>query len=206
MDGDVGGVQGGHRVQGTPEAVKIIRGKTGNQIHIDGGKARFFRLTVGSNYVCPGVRSAAGPEDGILHGLGVDAHPVGSVLPDSPKLFQIQGVRSASLHGEFDTPGEIEGFPEGIQQMNHLGSGQNGGGAAADVKGEKMLPAFLHQPGGDLNLPLQSGKVLVQQLGFFADGAADEAAIAAPGGAEGNAHIDGQVILVHERYGLDRRH
>ena len=146
----------------------------------------------------------AGAKDVVFHGLGVDAHAVSAVLPDGPELLRVQGVRAAALYGKFHAAAKIKGFPKGVQEPDHLGGGQGGGGAAADVQGAKVLAAFFHQLRCDPDFFFQSRQVWLQKLGFLADGAADEAAVGAAGGAEGDAHIDGNVLRLHLTYRVYR--
>ena len=135
MDGDIGGIQFRYPVQAAAEAVDAVGGKTGDQIHINGGKTRILRFPEGTDYIRCFVRTAAGPEDMISHGLGVDAHAVGTMLPDGPELFGGEGIRTAAFHGKFNASGKVEMLTDGIHQPNHLLRGQGGGGTAADIDG-----------------------------------------------------------------------
>ena len=189
VDGDVGGVQCRHRVQTAAEARRGVRGKPRDQIHVDGAEARVHRFAVGAKHVCRLVRPSAGAQNGVLHGLGVDAHAVGAAGADGLELFQIQRIRAAALYGEFDTPGQVEIVPDDAQQALHLGRGKGRGGAAADVEGANGSPGLCQKPARDRDLLLQRPQIGLQQFRFFADGAADEAAIGAAGGAEGNADV-----------------
>ena len=63
----------------------------------------------------------AGAKDVVFHGLRIDAHAVSAVLPDGPELLRVQGVRAAALYGKFHAAAKIKGFPEDVQQPDHLG-------------------------------------------------------------------------------------
>ena len=82
MDGDVGGVHGDDGVQGMAEAVEIVGGMTRDQIHVDGAVASLNCLVVGDLHIRCIVPPSAGAEDGIDHGLGVDAHAVSAAPGD----------------------------------------------------------------------------------------------------------------------------
>ena len=56
-----------------------------------------------------------------------------------------------------------------------------------------MAAGICKKPAGDLDLFQQGLEVGVQQLRALADGPGDEAAVGAAGGAEGDAHIEGNV-------------
>ena len=87
VDGDVGGIEPNDLVQAPAEAFIGILGKSGDQIHIDGLESGIHRFLVGPQHILGVVGSAAGFQYGIHHGLGVDAHTVGAVLPDRPQFF-----------------------------------------------------------------------------------------------------------------------
>ena len=74
-----------------------------------------------------------------------------------------------------------------------MGRGEGGGGAPADVEGPQAQPGP-PQPGAHgLDLPQQAVEIRRQQLARAALGLADEGAVGAAGGAEGNAHVDRDV-------------
>ena len=65
------------------------------------------------------------------------------------------------------------------------------------------MTGIAKQLAGDLNF-LQNGfQIRLQKLGFLPYGAADKAAIGAPGGAEGDAHIHGQIPRGQYLHGPD---
>ena len=92
---------------------------------------------------------------------------------------------------------------DGIQKRNHLGCGEGGGCAAADVDSAHMLAGLGKELAADFDLFQQSGKIRVQKLRLAADGAADEAAVGTSGGAEGNAHIEGNIVFFQQVCGID---
>ena len=197
VDGDIGRVQGDGGVQGVLEALKIIGGQSGDEIHVDGGKARIHGLPVGAHHIGGGMGTAAGFQHGIHHGLGVDAHAVGAVCGDHMEFFLIQGVGPSALHGELDTAGKVEGLPDAVKQRFHLPGRQRGGGAASDIDGTQGFAGCCHELAGDPQLPVQRLQIGLHQVGVFADGLADEGAVGAAGGAEGNAHIQRYVMGFH---------
>ena len=109
------------------------------------------------------------------------------------KLFQIQRIRAAALYGEFHAPGQIEIVPDDAQQALHLRGGEGRGGAAADVEGADGSPGLRQKSARDRNFLFQRPQIGLQQFRFPADGAADEAAIGAAGGAERNADVQRQI-------------
>ena len=133
MDGDVGGIQGGNRIQRPAEAIKRILWQTGNQVHIDGGKACIHRLLIAIEDIFCGVGSSTGFQNGIFHSLGIDAHPVSAMASDGTKLFRGQGIRSAALHGELKTPAQVKGLGNSVQQAGHLVAGEGGGRTTAYI-------------------------------------------------------------------------
>ena len=151
MNGDVGRIQGGYRVQAAAEAVVVILGKAGDEIHVDGGETGVHSFPVGPDHIGSLVGPSAGPEDMIFHGLGIDAHPVRAMLADGAQFFRIQGVGTAALHGEFDTPGQVEGIPDGVQKTGHLRTGEGGGGTAANVDGPKGSAGICQKSAGNGN-------------------------------------------------------
>ena len=104
MHRDVGGVQGRHRVQGVAEALVSVAGKACDQVHVDIFKACIDRLIVSTQNIGAAMGSAGGFQDAIHHGLGIDAHPVCAVSPQSCKLFFVQGVGPTALHCPFYQP------------------------------------------------------------------------------------------------------
>ena len=193
MDGDVGGGEGNDGVQGMPEAVEIIGGQARDQVHVDGIEAGVHRLTVGLHHIGGGMGTAAGGENRIHHGLGIDAHAVHAAPGDDIQLFLVQGVGPSALHGELNAAGKVEGLPDAREKLLHLRRGQGGGRTASDIDGTHGLAGTCHQLGGVAQLLVQGFQVRLHQVGIFADGLADEGAVGAAGGAEGDAHIEGNV-------------
>ena len=207
MYGDIGGVQVDYPVQTAAEAVHGIRWQACNQVHVDVPEACIHRLAVGAKDIFGLVWPPAGPEYGIFHGLGVDAHPVCAVVKDGLQLFRIQGIGSAAFYGEFQAAGQIEAVPDGVQKPGHLGACQGRGGAAAHVEAAYCPSGLPEKRAGALNFLQQCLQIGLHQLGFLANRAADKAAIGTAGGAEGNAHIDadiGGLGFVHSLHGGDR--
>ena len=89
VDGDIGGIQRNHPIKAVAESFIGVLGKTGDQVHIDSIKACIHRLMVAAQHIFPGVGTAAGPQDSIVHSLGIDAHSVRSVGPDGREFLCI---------------------------------------------------------------------------------------------------------------------
>ena len=189
MDGDIGRPQCGDGIQGISKSVEIIRGQSGNQVHVDGLESGVFCPCIGTQNIVGGVGPFAGVQHAVHHGLGVDAHAIRPMLTDGQQFFCVQRVRSTALYGKFDAPGQVERIPDGIQKANHLGCGQCGGCAASYVKGTHMTSGVFQQFAGDGNFLQKCFQIGFHQICLRTDGAADKTAIAAPGGAKRNTHV-----------------
>ena len=202
MHGDVSGIQRGYRIQRAAEAVIAVSRQAGNEIHVDGLETGILRFFVGPEHIPGGVGSAAGPKYMVFHGLGVDAHAVSPVAADGAQLFGIQGIRTAAFHGKFHAPGQIKGILHRVQKICHLGGGKGGGRAAAYVDCTHLAAGFFQKLPGMAHFLHQCLQVWLQQLCALAYRAADEAAVAAPGRAEGDANIQGKIGLLQQGCGL----
>ena len=142
-------------VQTAAEAFWGIFRKTCDQIHVDGLEASAACLLIGAQHIRCLMGAAAGTQHGIFHGLGIDAHAVGTVLKNGAQLFFIQSVGTATLDREFQTPGQVKGHPDGVQKLRHLPGGQSGGRTPADIDAPYLTAGFPHQAAGDFNLTVQ---------------------------------------------------
>ena len=193
VDRDVAGVQADDLTDRIQEGIRRVAGESGNQVHIDAVKPGGLGVGVGPEGLGGGVAAANAPENLVGHGLGVDAHAVRAALADDLKLLKVQGVGPSALHGELQALGEVEMLPDGGQQPLHLGRGEGGGGAAADVKGADCPARLPKQLAGMGNFSEQRLQVGRQVLAEFLHALAHKGAVGAAGGAEGNAHIDREV-------------
>ena len=148
--------------------------------------------------------SADGFQDGIGHGLRVNADAVNAVPPQDQELFPRDGVGAPGLHGPLPESGEIR-FPLQMQkQLIQLPGGERRGGAAAHVDRHHPQSGVSHlfRHGGKLQPQRrQKGRNL---RGAASRGLADEAAVGAAGGAEGDADIKAHVLRVQGGVCLQR--
>ena len=84
---DVGGVQCSDCIQRAAEAFHRIFRKTCDQIHVDGLEAGGNRFAVGPQHIGSLMGTAAGAQHMVFHGLGVDAHTVGTVFKNGAQLL-----------------------------------------------------------------------------------------------------------------------
>ena len=92
----------------------------------------------------------------------------------------------AALHGQ-----------TALQRREHplqLGGGEGGGGAAAHVEGTDCSAGLPEKGPGGLDLPLQSRHKGLHQGKAPLHGGGDEGAVDTPAGAEGDAHIEGDLV------------
>ena len=146
------------------------------------------------------VVSAVPPSDGgqdpVVHRLGVDADPVHAVFPKDRQLLRRDGVGPPCLHGQLHSISQVKSLPQPAQQPVHLLRRQGGGGAAAHVEGPDLQSQVLDHGGGAVRLRQQGLQIGLHQMEGFFHAVADEAAIGAPGGAEGDAHVQGDLIFL----------
>ena len=204
MHRDVGRLQSDHLIQGPAEALHRIRRQPGDQIHIDRVEAGLHRLTVGPEHILPPVRPSRCLQHGIRHGLGIDAHAVRSMVPDRPELFKVQRIRPTALHRELDAPAQIQPLPDRVQQADHLFRGQGGGSTASDIQGTHLPAGAFQKLSRQLQFFQKRIEIRLHQLRALAHRPADEAAIGATGGTEGDAHIQGNIPGLQLPHGLHR--
>ena len=205
MDRDVGGIQRQDPVQRIGKARRIISRQAGDQIHVDAGKAGGNSLAEGPLHICRRVPAAHVLQDPVVHGLGIDAHTVGSQGSDQGQLLLIQGVGPSTLHRIFYQPGPVKMPVNLFHQQANLFGGQDCGCAAADVEGPDVLPGPPQGLPHRLNLPQQAVQIGSQQLAGAAGGLTHKGAIGAAGGTEGNAHVDGNVPGLKKPGSLHRK-
>ena len=93
MDGDILGIQRKHRVQCIPEAGHTVLGQSGDQIHVYNGDAAFADDVIGGQNIRRRVGTAHGPQDLVLHRLGIDRHPVHAQILEHRHFVGGDGVR-----------------------------------------------------------------------------------------------------------------
>ena len=151
------------------------------------------------------VRSRVAPADGPQHvlfkGLGVHRDPGDPVGAEHRQLFRRDGVRPARLHSDLLTGGTVEGGLESSEDPVHLLRRQGGGGAAPHIQGVDGFPRPAQALTGDGQLPQQGIQIGLHQLQGAAHIGRDKGAVGAPGGTEGDAHIQGDILRAQVRLG-----
>ena len=202
MHRNVGGVKGNDLLQGFPETFCRVIGQTCNQVHVDIRKPCFLRRIV----CCKSLRGiVVAADDGkhvVIHGLGVDGHTVNPGFGDGKEFLRIQSVGSAALHGEFQASGQVKMLPNGGKQPPHLGCCQGGGCAATHIQGADVITGFLQKCAGHLNFPDEGIQIRLHHVGEFFNAEAHKGAVGAPGGAEGDANVQGKVLLVQKLHSV----
>ena len=134
----------------------------------------------------------------VVHGLGVDADAGHPRVPDDLQLFPGEGIGPPRLHGVLHRAGEQ--LHEHMGQALELVGVQGRGSTSAHVHRPELSPA----PGQDVrprrHFPEQRRQVRLHQLAF-AQLSAEEGAIGAAGGAEGDAHVHVHLLLAGRRQG-----
>ena len=195
VDRDVVGAEGQAPVQGTAEALRRIRRKPRNQIHIHMGESISRHQLHGRLNIGGGVAAADGPEDMVLHGLGVHRDPGDAVGLEHRQLFRGDGVRAACLHGDLVTVAAVKGLFKCRQHPVHLLRGEGGGSAAAHIERADPQPRLPHHfaAGADLlhqgvHIGGHQGKAPLHRL-------ADKRTVGAAGGTEGDPHVHRDVLF-----------
>ena len=189
MDGDVFGVQRDGLPQTGLKAFHGVPGQARDEVHVDVVVARLPGVGVAIQNVLCRVLPANARQHLVGKGLGVDGDAGGPVLLDDGQLFRIGAVGAARLHRVLHHPAQVKVFPHGAHQLAQLAGRKAGGGAAADVDAAQRQPGFLGLTADLRHLPAQAVHIGLHQLAVPVQIAADEAAIAAPGGAEGDADV-----------------
>ena len=136
---------------------------------------------------------ADGPEDVVLHGLGVYRYPGAAPCPEDGQLFSRDGVRPSRLHGILHTRGEIHGLLQLPHQPVKLRGGKGGGGAAAEVDRAHPPPPAAQRGTGGPDLPAQGIQIGLEHVQGPPRVGGDKGAVSTAGGTEGDAHIEGDV-------------
>ena len=125
----------------------------------------------------------------VRKGLGVDGDAGRPILLDDGQLFGVGAVGAACLHRVFHDAGKVKALPHGAHQLAELVCRKAGGRAAADVDAAQLQPGLLCLRPDLLHLAAEAVHIGLHQLAVPVEIAADEAAIAAPGGAERDADV-----------------
>ena len=193
VDGDVVCAKGETRVQRPAKALRRVLRQSRDQIHVHVGEVGLGHQVHGADDIRRAVAAADGPEDMVLHGLGVHGDPGDAVGLENRQLFPCDGVRPAGFHGDLVTRGCVKALFKGGEHPVHLLCRQGGGRAATHVKGANPQPCPAHHgaPGAHLiqeglHIGRHQGEAPLHRL-------AHKGAVGAAGGAEGDAHVNGDV-------------
>ena len=149
----------------------------------------------GPHRIRRGVAAANGGENVILHSLRIYADPCDVVRFQDGQLFGCDGIRTADLHRDLRTGGEVEGFFQSRQDGIHLIWRQNTGGAAAHVEGAGPQVITAHHVPAGADLRDQSLYIGLHQRKAPFHALTHKGAVGAAGGTEGNTHIQVDVPL-----------
>ena len=202
MDGDVVRAEGQALVQRAAEALRRVGRQAGDEVHVHmgephGGSKRHGRLDVRRR-----VLAADGPQHLILHGLGVDADAVRAVVQQDLQLLPCDGVGAARLDAVLRAVGEVKAAVQMGQQVIHLPGRQGGGRAAAHIEGLDAQARLRHHAGSVGDLLFQRCQIGLHQAEGLLHRCGHEAAVGAAGGAERDAHVQGDLIGAQVAFGL----
>ena len=189
MDGDVLRVQRDGLTETVLKAFHRVAGQTRDEVHVDVVVARPPGVGVAVQNVLRRVLPADVRQHLVREGLGVDGDPGSPVLLDDRQFFGVGAVGAARFHGVLHHLGEVEILPHGAHELPQLICRKAGGGAAADVDAAQPQPRLFGLSPDGLDLFAQAVHIGLHQLAVTVEVAADEAAIAAPGGAERDAEV-----------------
>ena len=134
----------------------------------------------------------------VVHGLRVDADARDAVILQHPQLLPGDGVGTPRLYGEF-----MAGNPVGVVQPGNdpvqVRRRQNGGRAAAEVKGAYKKPVFLQQLGAMSDVLYQMIRVFAQDA-FLLGHLGPKGAVKTAAAAEGDVQIHGGAFGRHGLY------
>ncbi len=138
--------------------------------------------------------SAYGLQDGVLHGLGIDAHPVYPVAADDLQLFLRDGVGPPRLNGIIPQGGQVKGLRQFGAELVQLPRREGGGGSASNIDGNYPQPKLSDDLCRGLNVLVKGFEKGGNKLHAFLHRKADKAAVGAAGGAEGYAYIKADIF------------
>ena len=138
----------------------------------------------------------------VLHGLGVDADAVRAVVQQDLQLLPCDGVGAARLDAVLRAVGEVKAAVQMGQQVIHLPGRQGGGRAAAHIEGLDAQARLRHHAGSVGDLLFQRCQIGLHQAEGLLHRCGHEAAVGAAGGAERDAHVQGDLIGAQVAFGL----
>ena len=205
VDGDVVRAEGQALVQRAAEALRCVGGQSGDEIHVHMGEAHGGGQRHGRLDVRRRVPAADGPQHRVLHGLGVDADAVGTVIQQHLQLLPGDGVGAACLDAVLRAARQIKALVQMGQQVIHLLRRQSGGRTAAHIEGLDAQTRLRHHAGGVGDLLLQRRQIRLHQAEGLLHRGGDKAAVGAAGGAERDAHIERYLVGQQRTLGRQSR-
>ena len=203
MDCDVLRVEGDGLTQALLEPFHRVAGQTRDEVHVDVVVACGPGLGIAVEDVLSRVLAANVLQYFIREGLRIDGDAGRAVFLDDGQLFGVGAVGASGFHRVFHDGGKVEAIPHRPHELAQLRCREAGGGAAADVDAAEHQPGLVSLVPDGLDLSAQAVHIGLHQLAVTVEVAADEAAIAAPGGAERDADIEA-VGLGRTAYFQDR--
>ena len=143
-----------------------------------------------------------GPEHMVLQGLGIDGDAAHAVSFQHLQLRPVDGVRPAGLHGILGAALQRQDLPAPGEQTVQLDSGQSGGRTTPHVEGAKTLSSPLQDSAQGVDLLQKGVQIGLQQLQRPAHIGGHKGAVGAPGGTEGDAHIERDLVLLQSALGI----
>ena len=133
-------------------------------------------------------------QDRSHHGLGVHRYPVYPVPGQDGQLVLGDGVGPPGLHGELGTLGEVYVRFQCRKHLVKLLCRQGGGGAASHVDRAHCPPGLPKEDPGGFNFPAEGRHERLHQRQALVHRCRDEGAVHAPGGAKGDANVEGNFV------------
>ena len=190
VDGDVLGVKGDGLTQAFFEALHRVTGQTRDEVHVDVIMACGPGLGAAVEDVLRRMLPADVRQHLVGEGLWVDGNAGRAVLLDDRQLFGVGAVGASGLHRILHESGKVEAVPHCSHELAQLRRREAGGGAAADVDAAQLQPGLVCLLPDGLDLTAEAVNIGLHQLAVPVEVAADEAAVAAPGGAERDADVE----------------
>ncbi len=191
-----------HLRQRRGKAVGGVRGESRDQIHIDCHAAHGAHPFKRGDDVRRRVPATDGLEHRVRHGLRVHADPVHAVTAQDAQLLLRDRIRTARLDGVFAQGGQVKPLFKHRAQPVKLRRRERGRRTAAHVDRHGAEPQRSRRGRRSGDLLLQRRQKGRDQLHALFHRLADEAAVGAAGRAEGNAHIEADVLLPQACGGL----
>ena len=138
----------------------------------------------------------------VLQGLRVDGDAAHAVPFQHLQLLPVDGVRPAGLHSILSTALQRQDLPAPGEQPVQLAGGQGGGRTAPHIEGAKPPARPLQDPAQGADLLQKGVQIGLQKLQRPAHIGGHKGAVGAPCGAEGDAHIERDLILLQGALGV----